>query len=165
MAHLLDAGPVRPAFAGGPFTLQQVEGRYRGAHAAKGVGVTVKIFETLNLKFEPGHQIGELTSGLRPTMRPNAAFAAKDQLALGLLESFTANGLRFPEDIAIVGFDDVDFASQSSIPHTSVRQPRQYIGERPAELRCHEIDNKIDHVHRQVMFTPEIVSRHSSVRS
>jgi LacI family transcriptional regulator len=165
MAHLLGAGSLRPAFVGGPFSLQQVDDRYRGAAAAaEKADVRLQLFETPNLKFERGRQIGDLISDLQPAKRPDAVFAANDQLALGLLQSFTAHGLRVPEDIAIVGFDDIDFASQSSIPLTSIRQPRQFIGERAAQLLFDEIDSEPDHVHDQVVITPELVVRQSSLR-
>lgn len=165
LAHLLARGSVRPAFVGGPFSLQQVEDRYRGAAAAaEEAGVRLQLFETPNLKFDRGRQIGELISDLRTAKRPDAVFAANDQLALGLLQSFTARGLRVPEDIAIVGFDDIDFASQSSIPLSSIRQPRQLIGERAARLLFDEIAEDPDHVHTQVVFTPELVVRQSSQR-
>jgi LacI family transcriptional regulator len=165
MAHLLGAGSLRPAFVGGPFSLQQVDDRYRGAAAAaEKADVRLQLFETPNLKFERGRQIGDLISDLQPAKRPDAVFAANDQLALGLLQSFTAHGLRVPEDIAIVGFDDIDFASQSSIPLTSIRQPRQFIGERAAQLLFDEIDSELDHVHDQLVITPELVVRQSSLR-
>ena len=165
MAHLLGAGSLRPAFVGGPFSLQQVDDRYRGAAAAaEKADVRLQLFETPNLKFERGRQVGDLISDLQPAKRPDAVFAANDQLALGLLQSFTAHGLRVPEDIAIVGFDDIDFASQSSIPLTSIRQPRQFIGERAAQLLFDEIDSELDHVHDQLVITPELVVRQSSLR-
>ncbi len=163
--HLLSVGSVRPAFVGGPFTLQQVEDRYRGAaDAAAQAGVRIQLFETPDLKFERGRQIGDLIANLQPAKRPDAVFAANDQLALGLLQSFAANGLRVPEDIAIVGFDDIDFASQSSIPLSSISQPRHLIGERAAQLLFDEIDDEPGHVHTQVVFTPELVARQSTRR-
>lgn len=166
MEHLLSVGSTRPAFVGGPFTLQQVDDRYHGALAAtEAAGVRLQLFETPNLKFERGRHVGDLINELRPDTRPDGVFAANDQLALGLLQSFTENGLRVPEDIAIVGFDDIDFASQSSIPLTSIRQPRQLIGERAAELLFDEIDNGHEHEHQQVVFMPELVVRRSSQRA
>ncbi|MHC6219231.1 LacI family DNA-binding transcriptional regulator [Arthrobacter sp. MMS24-S77] len=166
MEHLLSVGSTRPAFVGGPFTLQQVDDRYHGALAAtEAAGVRLQLFETPNLKFERGRDIGDVINDLEPDARPDGVFAANDQLALGLLQSFTAHGLRVPEDIAIVGFDDIDFASQSSIPLTSIRQPRQLIGERAAELLFDEIDNGPEHGHQQVVFTPELVVRRSSQRT
>ena len=165
LSHLLSVGSVRPAFVGGPFTLQQVEDRYRGAsEAAERAGMRLQLFETPDLKFERGRQAGDSIAKLQPNERPDAVFAANDQLALGLLQSFAANGLHVPEDIAIVGFDDIDFASQSSIPLTSVSQPRQLIGERAAELLFDEIDDAPGHVHSQVVFTPELVARQSTRR-
>ena len=165
LSHLLSVGSVRPAFVGGPFTLQQVADRHRGAaDAAERAGIPLQLFETPDLKFERGRHVGDLIAEIEPAQRPDAVFAANDQLALGLLQSFAANGLRVPEDIAIVGFDDIDFASQSSIPLTSVSQPRQLIGERAAELLFDEIDDEPGHVHSQVVFTPELVARQSTRR-
>lgn len=165
LTHLIATGSARPAFVGGPLTLQQVQDRYQGASdAAEQAGVELQLFETPDLKFERGRRIGDLISNLQPAKRPDAVFAANDQLALGLLQSFAANGLRVPEDITIVGFDDIDFASQSSIPLSSISQPRQLIGERAAGLLFEEITNKDNHVHRQVVFTPELVARQSTRR-
>jgi LacI family transcriptional regulator len=161
--HLIASGARRPAFVGGPFTLQQVSDRHAGALAAvEAAGLTLQAFETPNLKFDRGRQIGDLIGDLRQSKRPDAVFAANDQLALGLLQSFTAAGIRVPDEIAIIGFDDIDFASQSSIPLSSVRQPRQLIGERAAQLLFDEIENPKGHEHQQIVFTPELVIRRSS---
>jgi len=161
--HLVSNGARRPAFVGGPFTLQQVADRHAGALAAvEAAGLALQVFETPNLKFERGRQIGDLIGDLRQSKRPDAVFAANDQLALGLLQSFTATGIKVPEEISIIGFDDIDFASQSSIPLSSVRQPRQLIGERAAQLLFDEIENPKSHKHQQIVFTPELVIRDSS---
>ena len=58
-----------------------------------------------------------------------------------------------PDDLAIVGYDDIDFAAAAAVPLTSVRQPRQELGRRAAELLLDEADNP-DHEHQQVVFTP-----------
>ncbi|MBT2597084.1 LacI family DNA-binding transcriptional regulator [Arthrobacter sp. ISL-72] len=163
MEHLIASGAERPAFVGGPFTLQQVADRHAGAlAAAEAAGVALQVFETPNLKFERGRQIGDIIGDLRQSRRPDAVFAANDQLALGLLQSFTAKGIRVPDEIALIGFDDIDFASQSSIPLSSIRQPRQLIGERAAQLLFDEIENPGGHGHQQIVFTPELVVRASS---
>ena len=61
-----------------------------------------------------------------------------------------------------MGYDDIDFAAAAAVPLTSVRQPRQLLGERAAELLLDEADNP-DHVHEQVVFTPELVARASTL--
>ena len=72
-------------------------------------------------------------------------------------------GLRVPDDLAIVGYDDIEFAAAAAVPLTSVRQPRHRLGETAAELLLDEASNP-DHRHRQVVFTPELVVRASTRR-
>jgi LacI family transcriptional regulator len=67
-----------------------------------------------------------------------------------------------PGDLAIVGYDDIEYASAAAVPLTSVRQPRQELGRRAAELVLDEADNPA-HVHEQVIFTPELVARRSTL--
>ena len=100
--------------------------------------------------------------------RPTAVFAANDLLAIGLLQGFVTAGLRVPDDMAIVGYDDIAFAAAAAVPLSSVRQPRLAIGYRAAELLFDEIEaieRDIAHEHQQVRFTPELVVRRSSAKS
>ena len=60
--------------------------------------------------------------------RLTALFCANDLLALGFLQAMAVCGLRVPEDMAIVGYDDIDFAAAAAIPLSSVRQPRELLG-------------------------------------
>lgn len=163
--HLADMGYHRIAFVGGPATLQQVTDRYNGAtEAARLRGLDdIRLFETADLSFHRGRQIGDTIADLRPEIRPDAIFAANDLVALGLLQSFIAHNIRVPEDIALIGFDDIDFASQSSIPLSSIRQPRELIGRRAAELLFEEIGASGPHVHHQDVFSPELVVRRSTL--
>jgi LacI family transcriptional regulator len=75
--------------------------------------------------------LGDLCSGPRP---PTAVFALTNQLALGTLYALKARGLRFPEDISLVSFDDPDWAPLFSPPLTTVRQPAYQLGEAAASL-------------------------------
>jgi DNA-binding LacI/PurR family transcriptional regulator len=61
---------------------------------------------------------------------PTAVFAANDQLALGLLRAFAEGGLRVPEDVSVVGFDDVDGSAYFHPPLTTVRQDFDALGQR-----------------------------------
>jgi LacI family transcriptional regulator len=95
--------------------------------------------------------------------RPTAVFCANDLLALGVLQQMTRSRIRVPEDVAIVGYDDIDFAAAAAVPVTSVRQPRQQLGRTAAELLIDEVDNAAQHQHRQVVFEPELVVRESTI--
>lgn len=97
--------------------------------------------------------------------RPTGVFATNDLLAMGLLQGFVTHGLRVPDDMAIIGYDDISFAASAAVPLSSIRQPREALGRRAAELLFEEIaaaDNKTEHEHQSVRFTPELVVRRSS---
>ena len=67
---------------------------------------------------------------------PDAAFCANDLLALGLLQAAAIGaGVRVPDDLAIVGYDDIEFAAAAAVPLSSVRQPAQQLGP-PRRLCC-----------------------------
>jgi LacI family transcriptional regulator len=100
--------------------------------------------------------------------RPTAVFAVNDLLAIGLLQGFVTHGLRVPEDVAIIGYDDISFAASAAVPLSSIRQPRVDLGRRAAELLFDEIeadDDDLPHEHQNVRFTPSLVVRRSTVSS
>ena len=71
-------------------------------------------------------------------------------------------GVTVPDELAIVGYDDIEFAGAAAIPLTSVRQPRREIGRRAAELLLSDSDATEDHVHEQVTLPTELVVRTST---
>ena len=68
--------------------------------------------------------------------------------------------MRVPEDLAIVGYDDIVSAAAAAVPLSSVRQPRIQLGRTAATLLLREQDAR--HTHEQVVFAPELVVRRSS---
>jgi LacI family transcriptional regulator len=164
--HLVDRGHERVAFVGGPFGLKQVADRYEGARrvfAAAGLPPSglVKV-EMAALSFSSGRAAGAQIAKLPRNRRPTAAFCANDLLALGVLQEMTRRQLRVPGDIAIVGYDDIDFAAAAAVPLSSVRQPRDELGRAAAELLIEETLEDPRHAHRQLVFEPELVVRASS---
>ena len=164
--HLVEQGHTRIAFIGGPESIGQVRERLEGARemwAELGLAADDLIhLPTEALTVTEGRTAGERLTGLPVRRRPTAAFCANDLLALGLLQQSIGAGLRVPEDLAIVGFDDIEFAAAAAVPLTSVRQPRQELGRAAAQLVLDEATNP-DHRHRQLSFTPELVARASTV--
>jgi len=164
--HLVDRGHTRVAFVGGPSSLGQVRDRYDGARAAwdeAGLAESDLLHvETDGLYFEEGRLAGERLAGLPRRSRPSAVFCANDLIALGLLQQVVSTGQRVPEDLAIVGYDDIAFAAGAAVPLTSVRQPRQALGAAAAELLIEEI-NDPGHRHQQIEFTPELIARTSTL--
>ncbi|MGH3230106.1 MAG: LacI family DNA-binding transcriptional regulator [Streptosporangiaceae bacterium] len=98
----------------------------------------------------------------KPHEKPTAVFCANDMLALGLLRGLSQAGVSVPGDLAVVGYDDIEFAADAAVPLTSVRQPKYQLGRAAAELLLDEADRPAEHEHRRIVFTPELVVRASS---
>jgi LacI family transcriptional regulator len=163
--HLAEQGHKRVAFIGGPDSIGQVRERLQGARevwSELGRPADDLVYlPTEAMTVAEGRSAGERLAGLPVRRRPTAAFCANDLLALGLLQQGIGAGLRVPDDLAIVGFDDIEFAAAAAVPLTSVRQPRQELGRAAAQLVLDEATNP-DHEHQQLFFTPELVARASS---
>jgi len=166
-SHLLARGHRRLAFVGGPSSLRQVRDRREGAEAViEAVEDAVLLaISTQGLTAAAGRQAAEDLVMFPPEHRPTAVFAGNDLTAIGLLQGLTAYGLRVPDDVAIVGYDDIEFAGTAAVPLSSIRQPRAELGRRGAELLFEEIaaresGDPINHQH--IRFQPELVIRNSS---
>jgi LacI family transcriptional regulator len=99
---------------------------------------------------------------LSARIRPTAVFCANDLLALGLMRGLIKRGISIPGDMALVGYDDVEFASVLSTPLTSIRQPKYELGRAAAELLLDEANNPTSHQHQHIMYQPELIVRESS---
>jgi LacI family transcriptional regulator len=163
--HLISVGHRSIVYVGGPGDLQQVRDRRAGALAALaeaglgGEALTEVYADRLDLA--AGRDAGARLLGLIP--RPTAVFCANDLLALGVLQALFAAHVSVPEQMAIVGYDDIEFAAAAAVPLTSVRQPAVQMGRLAAELLMEETSGSGDHSHRHVVLQPELVVRGSSL--
>jgi LacI family transcriptional regulator len=92
--------------------------------------------------------------------QPEAVFAASDMMAIGALRALREAGRRVPEDVALVGFDDIPVAARSAPPLTTVRQPIQRMGVVVAETLIDMIEHP-EALPRRVILPTEIVIRES----
>jgi len=160
--HLIAQGHTRLAFLNGPHTIRQCADRYTGV---------VRALTAAGL--DPGSALDELTvplnadggeTGTRSLLerpdahRPTAVFCVNDLVALGAVRALRRAGLSVPDDVAIVGYDDVAFAAELATPLTSVRQPTHELGLRAADLLLRGPDAEPEHV----VFQPTLVVRESS---
>lgn len=165
VAHLLATGRRRIAFVGGaPGAIRQVADRLAGAQRAiaEVEGATLEVIPTSGLTVLEGRRIGDELAAR--AHRPDAVFAANDLVAVGLLQALVMSGLlRVPQDIALIGFDDIDFASATVVPLSSIRQPRHEIGATALRILREEAMEP-DLPPRRIVFQPELVVRASSGR-
>jgi DNA-binding LacI/PurR family transcriptional regulator len=162
--HFRELGHERVAFVGGPMAIPQVADRRRGFTTALR-GVDVHTFLTPTLTAAAGRQAGAEIADIPPADRPTAIFCANDLLALGVLQEMTLRRIRVPREVAILGYDDIDFAAAAAVPLSSVRQPREQLGRAAAELLLDEVNSGDQHEHRHVVFKPELVARESTARA
>lgn len=162
-AHLVGVGRTRIAFIGGPRGLTQIRHRLRGAESvvADHAGTSLRFVETGTMDADAGRQGAESLLGLPARERPDAIFAANDLVALGVLQALTLAGVRVPDDVAILGYDDIDFAASAAIPLSSVRQPRAEMGEVATDLLLAAIEDPAVQV-RDIVLEPELVVRRST---
>jgi len=163
-SHLFDHGHRRIGFLNGPATTQACVDRRRGVRAAcrkAGLDIATSLVElTPGLNSAAGERGAEELLALD---RPVTAIACvNDLVALGVLRTLNRRGVSVPDDMAVIGYDDVEFASELSTPLSSVAQPRYALGRTAAELLLAEASEHGGHVHRQVRYQPELVVRASS---
>jgi DNA-binding LacI/PurR family transcriptional regulator len=133
--HLLDLGHRRIAMVCGPVEWPCCRARldgYRAAMDAGGVQADPDLVRISTLYVEGGLRDGlEL---LRLPDPPTAIFAANDLQALGIYEAARQLGVRIPQDLSVIGFDDLSFTQWSGPPMTTVRQPLVQMGAAAANL-------------------------------
>ncbi|HEU4806680.1 MAG TPA: substrate-binding domain-containing protein, partial [Homoserinimonas sp.] len=163
--HLIENGHRRIAFVGGPHSIRQVSDRFTGARnaIAQHQGATLEVIDTESLTVLQGRQAGERISRRKASARPDAIFAANDLLALGVLQAFNLSGrVSVPNDIALIGYDDIDFASTAMVSLSSVRQPSAEIGRTAVELLLRQVAGGAGFEPERIVFQPELVVRDST---
>ena len=127
--HLIAAGHRHIAFIGGPPGLMSVQERKAGferAMAEAGLPAAPQAVLLRDYSRAFGDQAATILLGLNP--RPSAIFASSDYLAIGVLGAFQRAGLSVPQDMSLIGFDDMPFADLVNPPLTTIRQPVPEMG-------------------------------------
>jgi DNA-binding LacI/PurR family transcriptional regulator len=156
--HLVDTGRTKIAHLAGPSISQEATAR-REAALAELDRSGLEPADVVEGGWTPSS--GYAAAGAFDPSRTDAVFCGNDQMALGVLHAFSERGIRVPEDIAVVGFDDIPEAEHFTPPLTTVRQDFGALGVRVLE--------GVDGVLRgapgeDIVLDPELVVRASSDR-
>ena len=162
--HLLELGRRRLAFVGGPLGIRQVADRFEGAGTAvrEAGDATIEVVNVTNRTIADGRDVARSLASRPAALRPDAIFAVNDLTALGLLQGLAAEGIRVPDDVAMVGYDDIEFGESSLIPITSIRPPHEGFGIAAIDLLVNEMAAQPSDAPKQVVFQPELVVRAST---
>ena len=169
--HLIGLGHTRIAFLNGPSSIRQCADRREGVVAAllaAGLDPADALVEvTISELNAAGGAAGTEQLLARSDCRAGdrritATFCVNDFTALGALRTLRRAGVSIPQEMAVVGYDDVDFAPALLVPLTSVRQPTHKLGFTAADLLLRHRTEGSAYVHQQIQFQPELVVRTSS---
>lgn len=167
--HLIEQGFTRIGMISGPLTgpgsksygrLHQYGG-YRRALQVGGVEFDGRLVADGDFRFSGGQ--AAMRRLLELANPPEAVFAANDLMALGAMEAIRANGLGIPDDVAIVGYDDIPIAAHTFPPLTTMAIPKKELGYAAAQMVLHQLgkDPTPNPVRR--IFAAELIVRQSAV--
>jgi DNA-binding LacI/PurR family transcriptional regulator len=163
--HLLELGHRRIAYISGPHALKSAQRRrlaFTKAMTKYGSSLHTQpsIYEG-DFKATGGQQA--VTEILRQKTRPTAIVAANDLMAMGALRELRKEGLRVPEDISVIGFDDIVFAALTDPQLTTIALPREEIGRAAVEALLNTIKQP-NHLGREYKITSHLIVRESTGR-
>lgn len=154
--HLASIGHKRIAHITGHLTISDGQDRLRGyKNGLKKAGLPLNNDLIVEGQFHVEH--GYLGMKKLLPHKPDAVFAAGDTAAVGAMQAIREAGLRIPEDIAIIGVDDIDVASRAEPPLTTIRQPVEQKGAYAARLLVDLIEGRLESPQHIVLPTQLVV--------
>ena len=164
-AHLIDIGRRRLAFLGAREEVRQVRERLQGAReaVAEHPEVALEVTWCERTTARVGQQLGARIAAMDAAARPDGIITTNDHMGCGVVHGLVHAGVRVPEDIAVIGYDDIEFASIAAVPLSSIRQPAREMGRQAGELLLRHIAGETDGGVTQIVFQPELVTRASTV--
>ncbi len=161
--HLIRLGYKRIATITGPLNMiggiDRLMG-YKDAFKSRGILTNPRLMVEGDFTEESGYLGMKQFLGLKDGCQPDAVFVASDTMALGAMRAMREAGKRVPDDIALVGFDDMPVAARTDPPLTTVRQPIHRAGFVAAETLMEMIEEPQDSP-RRVILPTELVIRES----
>ena len=157
--YLIEFGHTRICHLAGPKFSSASRERLQGfikAMKASGLGMPEGSIRQGDLRLETGESIGRRM--VREGLNHTAIFAANDLMAIGLISAFEKEGLCVPEDISVIGFDDIIYSKLGRLQLSTVRQPSYDMGRAAMNMLLEQFRNEIS-AFRTLMFEPELVER------
>lgn len=157
--HLLECGHETVFHVAGPEEWLEARARvvgWRQSLEAAGADVVPPLFGDWTAR--SGYQAGQVLAKIPDA---SAVFVANDQMALGVLRALYERGRRVPEDVAVVGFDDIDESAYFIPPLTTVRQDFQRVGAAAVNILVEQLKSGASG-QEHVVIEPELVTRQSS---
>ncbi|MCS7240682.1 MAG: LacI family transcriptional regulator [Candidatus Bipolaricaulota bacterium] len=160
--HLADLGHKHIAFVGGPSNVHASRERmsaYRAVLSERGLPLKREWIVFASFTQEAGREVGRRL--LSQSERPTAIFAANDLIALGIMEAAEELGLRIPDDLSLVGYNDIAYAGLPRIQLTTVAQPMREMGQIAANFVLDVVEGR-KHASLAAVLAPRLVVRRTT---
>jgi LacI family transcriptional regulator len=167
VAYLLDGGARRLLFIDGPAGLAPSKLRRAGVEDAfreRELDPSTLLNANGDYSTRSGEAAVESLLGVADAGSPfDAIFASNDRMAIGAMRALKRKGLRVPEDIEVIGFDDIELSALVDPPLTTIAQPAAEMGRRSAELLLQLTEGK-NSIDRVILLAPKLVVRETTRR-
>jgi LacI family transcriptional regulator len=161
LEYLYNLGHRDILWISGPPHHHQSNQRFVGiSMVAQELGVELQVMNSPSLDFISGEQLAPAILAL-PKL-PDAIFAGNDALALGVINYLLKEGIRVPDQISVLGYDNVAYAESALVPLSTVSQTPYQLGYTMGEQMLSELTADETHLHQHVVFQPQIVERSST---
>jgi len=162
--HLIECGHTRIAHITGDLDFEVAAERFEGYKRAleeAGIGFSPELIVQGAFVWQDGYH--GMKTLLERNPRCTAVFVGNDVMAYGALQAIAEAGLSVPQDISVVGFDDLEFSSLTNPPLTTVRQPRYEMGRDAAKILVERLkSNSPQDKGMKICYPPEIIIRRST---
>ena len=163
--HLINRGHQRIVFINGPYQNSAAKERFSGYQKALKENKIVfdeSLVKWGNLDMKDGYNaMRRILLNERP---PLGVFLFSDYIAIGALKAVREKNLEIPEDVSIVGYDDIDLVNYLDVPLTTVHQPKYSIGKKGAEILINIIEGKLSNGEEfeRTVLQPRLIVRKSA---
>ncbi|SCC68980.1 transcriptional regulator, LacI family [Kosakonia oryziphila] len=138
--YLINKGFTRIACITGPLDKTPARLRLEGyREAMTRAGLTIREGDEIESNFEFGGGFEAMQALLAMNERPQAVFIGNDAMAVGAYQALYQSGLKIPQDMAIVGYDDIELARYMTPPLSTIHQPKDELGELAIDVLIHRI--------------------------
>ncbi|PSV28401.1 MULTISPECIES: HTH-type transcriptional repressor PurR [unclassified Photobacterium] len=159
--HLIENGHKKIGCLSGQVDKSTCQERLKGFRKAmKEADLTVNANWLLDGDFECESAVEAAHKFIAMEDRPTAIFCFNDIMAMALISTFEQAGLRVPDDISIIGYDNIDLAPYFAPPLTTIHQPKRRLGKKAIEILLERVKDK-NHERQTFEMTPKLVERKS----
>lgn len=161
--HLLRTGTREVTLVNGPSSIPQCANRRTGARAAMAAAGldpdSLHEIEVEDMTVDEGRRVG---IEIARSGAPGSVFCINDQLAVGVMRGLAEAGIPTPAQASVVGYGDLDLATEGALPLTTVAQPKRELGELALSKLLAELNEGATHHHTATMLHPRLVVRESA---